>query len=88
SNLIDDSHRNVFGAVTQGGAFGFGEMFELIPPTSGGGLWAITDLADFGAAVAHAPIGPIVQGNGPKGSDGPLFGTLVGTQDLVYRLDP
>jgi len=42
--LYMDAGGNIYGTVSQGGAYGYGEVFKLSP--SGGG-WTYSDLHDF-----------------------------------------
>ncbi len=70
SALTLDSAGNLYGVITNGGAYGFGNVYML--PT---GTYRYTDLYDFnvGFVVGDEPIGqPVV------GSDGNLYGTCSG----------
>ena len=66
SDLIQDSNGNFFGTTVQGGAFGFGTVFEIAA-----GSGAITTLASFtGGANGYTPYQRLV-----LDSEGDLFGT-------------
>ena len=53
SKLIFDSLGNLYGTTSQGGAFGFGIVFELVP--RGGGGWSETVLHNFQSSDGGSP---------------------------------
>jgi uncharacterized repeat protein (TIGR03803 family) len=65
--LIFDSSGNLYGTTGQGGAYGFGTVFELTPAVSGG--WTETVLHNFQFA----------EGGGPAGLTFDAAGNLYGT---------
>jgi uncharacterized repeat protein (TIGR03803 family) len=68
--LIFDAAGNLYGAAQSGGAYGYGNVFELTP-TAGGG-WTETVLHDFayGGADGAYPNGSLI-----FDADGDLYGT-------------
>ena len=71
--LIADADGNLFGTSLQGGAYGFGTVFEIVRTASG---WASTPniLASFSGGVSGAyPYGGLL-----ADADGDLFGTTAG----------
>jgi uncharacterized repeat protein (TIGR03803 family) len=71
--LISDKAGNVYGTTYDGGAGGYGTVFELSPPAQTGGEWTETILADFagpaGGPDGSNPIGPLTMN-----ARGDLFG--------------
>jgi len=61
----------IYGTTHDGGAYGSGTLFKLIPPGSPGGAWSRKVLASFGQSSGGAfpYAGPVVE------SHGALFGT-------------
>jgi uncharacterized repeat protein (TIGR03803 family) len=47
SSLLRDSTGAFYGSTYQNGQYGFGSIFKLAPPTSGGGAWTETILYSF-----------------------------------------
>lgn len=84
SNLISDAAGDLFGTTTQGGAHGFGTVFELVK--TGGGYGAPLTLASFDGVASGAPQGGLVMD-----AAGDLFGTagetsIVGDGSGIYEL--
>jgi uncharacterized repeat protein (TIGR03803 family) len=54
-DLISDGAGNLYGTTDSGGEYGYGTVFELSPPGSGGDFWTKTLLYSFrtGAGVYH-----------------------------------
>jgi uncharacterized repeat protein (TIGR03803 family) len=46
TDLIADKAGNLYGTTSSGGKYGFGTVYELMPPTNGGG-WTVTPLYSF-----------------------------------------
>jgi uncharacterized repeat protein (TIGR03803 family) len=68
--LLDHSTGSLFGTTQNGGAYGYGNVFELTPS---GGSWILDDLYDFtGGSDGANPNG------GLAGGAGDLFGTTRG----------
>lgn len=69
--LLDSASGSLFGTTQNGGAHGYGNVFQLTPNGAGG--WNINDLYDFtGGADGGTPNGGLV------GVPGDLFGTTQG----------
>ena len=47
--LILGANRHLYGTASEGGQFGFGVVFELTPPGTGGGAWSYEVLHSFGS---------------------------------------
>jgi uncharacterized repeat protein (TIGR03803 family) len=58
-DLISDGAGNLYGTTDSGGEYGYGTVFELSPPGSGGDFWTKTLLYSFrtGAGVYHTAAG-------------------------------
>jgi uncharacterized repeat protein (TIGR03803 family) len=85
AGLTLDAAGNLYGTELQGGAYGFGMVFELSPTSSG--RWTETVLHQFGTGDAHYPIaGVIFDGAGN------LYGTTSQggnyDQGAVFELSP
>ena len=70
SKLIIGAGGSLFGTTFQGGASGYGTVFELTPPTQPSSAWTETVLHGFGGADGSGPIGTLAADNA-----GNLFGT-------------
>jgi uncharacterized repeat protein (TIGR03803 family) len=71
--LLDKSTGSLFGTTQNGGAYGYGNVFELTPSSKG---WVMDDLYDFtGGSDGATPNG------GLAGRAGDLFGTTQGGGD-------
>jgi uncharacterized repeat protein (TIGR03803 family) len=69
ASVIFDGEGNLYGTTDAGGAYGFGNVFELSPNANGG--WVVSTLYSFtGGNDGRAPEGAIV-----FGQDGNLYGT-------------
>jgi len=93
--LIKDSNGNLFGTTVNGGAHGYGGVFELAADntSSTGYSSTVTDLADFDFSTTGAyPFGTLVEdsnGNffGTADSGGAnSFGTLLDPNDIDTKL--
>jgi uncharacterized repeat protein (TIGR03803 family) len=62
------------GTTSEGGAFGFGTVFGLLPPSRPGGKWSYGVLYSFGASQNDG-VGPEA---GVISADGVLYGTTTG----------
>jgi uncharacterized repeat protein (TIGR03803 family) len=49
--LVFDSAGNAYGSSTDGGAYGYGGVFQLTPPATSGGAWTETVIYSFDAGV-------------------------------------
>lgn len=71
AGVTSDSASNLYGVTSQGGAFNFGTVFELVPPSSPGGQWTESVLYSFQGGAND--------GRGPESAvifrDGSLYGT-------------
>jgi uncharacterized repeat protein (TIGR03803 family) len=98
SSLIFDSQGNLYGVTTQGGTFdcsdgdgvSCGVVFELSPPSEGGGSWTETVLYGFrGRGDGSTPVGRLI-----FDSEGNLYGTtsytwyLESGSGVVFELSP
>ena len=89
--LTLDGSGGFYGSTFNGGVFGYGTVFHLLPPANGSKKWRLILLHSF-ELVANKP--SAIQPNGGLllGSDGALYGTAF--QDTkyfsgaVFRLDP
>ena len=90
SGLIFDAAGNLYGATSQGGAFGFGTVFELTPAS---GAWTETVLYNF----SGSPDGSWPAGNLTFDQAGNLYGTTAtggtslscsGGCGTVFKLTP
>ena len=74
AGLIADSQGNLYGTTYQGGASGYGTVFELTPPAIAGGAWTETVLHAFAAGSDGAfPAAGLI-----ADSKGNLYGTTIG----------
>ena len=74
--LVFDSVGNLYGTTHEGGAYGDGKIFELLP--NGDGSWTAKNLHDFGGQSYNRFTA--IDGNDPQasmvfGPDGNLYGT-------------
>lgn len=69
-SLVMDGSGNLYGTAQNGGAFGFGSVFELTPS---GGSWIFTSLHDFDGSDGSNPYGNLT-----LDSAGDLYGTTFG----------
>jgi hypothetical protein len=91
SALIADKLGNVYGTTAQGGAFGWGAVYELSPPAAPGAHWTETTLYSFTGGNDGAGPGPLVFDKA-----GNLYGATSGggvhaTETLggvVFKLSP
>ena len=79
--LLDDAG-NLFGTTSDSNAGGYGEVFELSPPTSPGGTWTETVLYRFSGSKSD---GAYPQGGLIADPSGNLYGT---TESSVFELSP
>jgi len=55
--LIADRFGNLFGTTVSGGAYGYGTVYQLTPPTTSTGSWTLTVLYAFqGGSDGGVPI--------------------------------
>jgi uncharacterized repeat protein (TIGR03803 family) len=79
--LIFDSQGNLYGTTGDSDAGGFGEIFQLAPPTTKGGAWMETVLYHFqGSTDGAYPRGGLI-----SDENGNLYGT---TFNSVFELSP
>lgn len=79
--LIFDSKGNLYGTTSDSNAGGYGEVFQLAPPTAPGGAWKETVLYHFqGSTDGAYPVGGLV-----FDENGNLYGT---TDYTVFELSP
>ena len=83
--LIMDSAGHLYGTTV--GGYGYGTIFEMIPPTSAGGAWRLRDLAVFNVLGKDGPSGSLLLDSndaiyGVTRTDG---GSIMGT---IFRLSP
>jgi uncharacterized repeat protein (TIGR03803 family) len=85
-----DSHGALYGAASQGGAYGYGLLFKLTPPTPPATQWTKTTLYSFtGGADGGTPLSaPVLVGGALYGTTA-LGGTCAATNcGAIYRLRP
>jgi uncharacterized repeat protein (TIGR03803 family) len=88
--VIEDSSGNLYGETISGGAFDYGTIFQLAPPSAPGGSWTETILHSFNYQDGFQPSGGMLL------SGRALFGVasggnpVCGTYDcgLVFKLNP
>lgn len=73
--VIADAKGNLYGATYQGGQFGDGVTFELIPPTVAGGAWTESILHAFQGTSGSTKDGARPIDTVRFGPDGALYGT-------------
>ncbi len=89
--LTADGSGGFYGADFNGGAYGYGTLFHLLPPGNGNKQWSLTTLRDF-KLVPDKP--SAIQPNGGLLLDakGSLYGTAFQDTEYfsgaVFRLDP
>jgi uncharacterized repeat protein (TIGR03803 family) len=81
AGLVIDKAGNLYGTTEQGGAYGFGTVCKLSPPTEKGGAWTETVLYSFGSQSGDGvnPWDSLVMDK--KGN---LYGTTSGGGAYVY----
>lgn len=77
-----DASGNLYGITADGGAYGGGSVFELMPPAAGSTVWTKVDLYDFTSTDSAHP-GTLVQGVG-----GNIFGITSGNVAIVNGQAP
>jgi hypothetical protein len=88
AGLIADSSSALYGTTSAGGAYGQGIAFKMLPPATGGHIWALAPLHYFtGGSDGGVPKDPLL---GDR--NGNLFGTTssggTGGNGSVFRLAP
>jgi uncharacterized repeat protein (TIGR03803 family) len=91
--VVLDSSGNLYGTTYYGGSANVGVVFELSPPTVGGGVWTETILHTFTGSPGNYPGGANPDGGLLRSDQGALIGTTVsGGQSnecgLVFELGP
>jgi uncharacterized repeat protein (TIGR03803 family) len=87
--LMRDSSNNLYGTSTYGGAYGLGAIFELSPPSAGGGAWteAILYSSKNNSVTGYEPGPSLIQDY-----QGSIWGTMslggTNTYGNIYRLHP
>jgi uncharacterized repeat protein (TIGR03803 family) len=87
SRVIFGPQGELYGTTNDGGEFGFGTVYELLPPASPGGAWTeqvIHSFNDQGGDGEHPSAGLLL---GPNGT---LYGvTMEGAlEGSIFELDP
>jgi uncharacterized repeat protein (TIGR03803 family) len=75
----------LFGTTNQGGQYGDGTVFELLPPVQEANMWTENILYSFGSNGSGAAY---PQSNVIIDRAGNLYGTTVGGRGAVYKLAP
>jgi uncharacterized repeat protein (TIGR03803 family) len=88
--LIADSAGNLYGVTANGGTFGSGCIFRLVPPSSAGGRWTKTTLYSFtGGTDGSAPGGRLIfDGKGNLYGVTYYGGAFQNPVGVVYELMP
>jgi hypothetical protein len=90
SGLTPDASGNYYGTSQVGGSAGYGSVFELSPPSTGGASWTESLLYSFPGAGSES--GEYPQGSLLIDSHGNLFGAASGTPAVccsaVFELSP
>jgi hypothetical protein len=90
SGLRADASGNWYGTAYFGGAYGYGAVFELSPPTNGGTAWTESIIYSF--AGANSSTGEYPQGSLVIDSRGTLYGVAGGQSDTccgaVFQIKP
>jgi uncharacterized repeat protein (TIGR03803 family) len=87
--LIMDGQGNLYGTTTGGGAYVYGEVFELSPSAGGSGVWTETALYSFGrySTDGDYPFDGLIMDN-----DGDFYGTTTGggkySFGTVFEISP
>lgn len=76
SGLRSDANGNWYGTSYYGGAYGYGSVFELSPPTGGGTAW--TESVIYSFTGINSSVGEYPQGSLMIDSHGTLFGVAGG----------
>lgn len=91
SSIIEKAG-NLFGAMPDGGAFGFGSVFELSPPATVGGAWNETTIWDFAGGTTDGAHPNIVRSDMAADILGNLYGVTGGGGSsgagTVFKLSP
>ena len=81
AGLIFDGKGNLYGTTSDSATGGYGEIFQLVPPTTPGEEWKETVLYHFqGGADGATPLGGLI-----SDENGNLYGTTTYT---VFKLSP
>ncbi len=92
AGLIFDKAGNLYGTTVNGGANGYGTVFELTPPTTQGQLWTETVLYSFAGPNATPPDGEYPFAGVIFDAAGNLYGTTSGggasNSGTVFELTP
>ncbi len=87
--LISDKQGNLYGTTSAGGAYNYGSVFELTPPSTSGGGWTETILYSFQGSLSNLQspqAGLVMDGKGN------LFGTTfwggINNNGTVFELSP
>jgi uncharacterized repeat protein (TIGR03803 family) len=87
--LISDKQGNLYGTTSAGGAYGYGSVFELTPPSTSGGSWTETILYSFQGSYLNRQSpqsGLVIDGKGN------LYGTTfwggINNNGTVFELSP
>jgi uncharacterized repeat protein (TIGR03803 family) len=90
SGLRSDASANWYGTSYYGGAYGYGSVFELSPPTGGGTAW--TESVIYSFTGINSSIGEYPQGSLVIDAQGTLFGVAGGTSGTccgaVFQMKP
>jgi uncharacterized repeat protein (TIGR03803 family) len=86
--LVIDKNGAFYGTTANGGASGYGTVFQVTPPALAGGSWTETVLYSFGPGIdGRSPYGALV-----FGKNGALYGTTyfggVSNKGTVFQLSP
>jgi len=86
--LVIDKNGAFYGTTANGGASGYGTVFQVTPPALAGGSWTETVLYSFGPGIdGRSPYGALV-----FGKNGALYGTTyfggVSNKGAVFQLSP
>jgi len=84
--IVLGSKGQIFGTSPNGGAYGYGVVFELVPPSAQGGAWSYTVIHSFNGQ--NGETWPPTGNSLTMGPNGVLYGVAGTSTGDVYRLLP
>ncbi|MGA2738265.1 MAG: choice-of-anchor tandem repeat GloVer-containing protein [Bryobacteraceae bacterium] len=88
-NVVVGPDGALYGATTEGGAHGYGNVFKLQPPATPGGAWAYTPLYGFaGGSDAAIPVSLTMGLHGVLYGTSEMGGSSKFSAGTIFRLEP